>query len=356
MATGVLVLGIGNGTKQLQQYLNGFKTYETVALFGAETDTYDGVGKVIRKAGWEGVTKEKIEEALGQFRGMILQKPPLYSALHHEGKRYYEYAREGLPLPVEIKKREVVAETMDLVKFELGTEHKWRLPEEEVDAETKLEASALKAAADGKKLEIPEKTEAEVQAEAEVKENTGDKRPAPEDEGQPAKKAKKDYSKKVVLDSTKWAGSNTIDTATYVDPKDVPPAVTLSMRVGGGFYVRSLIQDLGEAVGSAAHMVKLARTQQGSWEVGKNCFEWDELFNQPESSWAPMVEKVFRAFDEGKVVGADEFEKWRSEPKTEEVKTEEVQVKVEEPVAAAEKPAEEPTEVKAEEAEVKKEE
>ena len=94
MATGVLIVGMGKGTKCLQRFLECTKTYECVVLFGAATDSYDAVGKVVSKADYEHVTKELVEEKLAQFRGKIMQKPSVFSALKVDGKKMYEYARQ----------------------------------------------------------------------------------------------------------------------------------------------------------------------------------------------------------------------------------------------------------------------
>jgi tRNA pseudouridine55 synthase len=77
MASGVLIAGIGGGTKYLQQFLNCTKTYEATAMFGADTDTYDAMGKVVKWASWEGINGEKVEKALEQFKGDIMQVPPM---------------------------------------------------------------------------------------------------------------------------------------------------------------------------------------------------------------------------------------------------------------------------------------
>ena len=105
MATGVLIMGVGKGTKQLQGFLECTKSYEATILFGAATDTYDVLGKVLRRAEYKHVTKEGVEKALAGFRGNIMQRPPIYSALRMEGKRLYEYAREGKEIPREIEER-----------------------------------------------------------------------------------------------------------------------------------------------------------------------------------------------------------------------------------------------------------
>lgn len=69
MATGVLVLGIGKGTKVLQSYLNGSKAYTALRLFGSETDTQDSDGNITNTAPWEHISNAKIEAKLQNFRG-----------------------------------------------------------------------------------------------------------------------------------------------------------------------------------------------------------------------------------------------------------------------------------------------
>jgi tRNA pseudouridine55 synthase len=81
LAAGVLIVGIGRGTKQLQKYLACTKSYETTVLFGASTDSYDCTGIIIERAHCAHVTKTLVEAKLEQFRGDILQAPPIYSAL-----------------------------------------------------------------------------------------------------------------------------------------------------------------------------------------------------------------------------------------------------------------------------------
>ena len=79
MATGVLIVGIGSGTKQLHQFLGGWKEYEAVCVFGTMTDSYDAVGKILRRTSTEHVTREKVEKVLDDFKGEIFQQPPMYS-------------------------------------------------------------------------------------------------------------------------------------------------------------------------------------------------------------------------------------------------------------------------------------
>lgn len=131
LATGVLIIGVGKGTKHLGKFLECTKSYECVVLFGAATDSYDAVGKVVSRAGYEHVTKELVEEKLAQFRGKIQQKPSVFSALKVDGKKMYEYAREGGDIP-EVAARPVEVNELELVEWlEPGT-HEYKWPEEEV--------------------------------------------------------------------------------------------------------------------------------------------------------------------------------------------------------------------------------
>lgn len=123
LAAGVLIVGIGRGTKHLNRYLACTKTYETVVLFGASTDTYDCTGVVDERASYEHVTKELVEARLAQFRGSISQMPPLYSALKIDGIKACEYAREGKVLPRELEAREMMVDECTLLEWHSGGEH-----------------------------------------------------------------------------------------------------------------------------------------------------------------------------------------------------------------------------------------
>jgi tRNA pseudouridine55 synthase len=108
LAEGVLVIGIGSGTKILTHYLSGSKSYEAGGKFGFETNTLDLEGNVTKTADFEHITHELVEESLGKFVGKIDQIPPIFSAIRKNGKRLYEQAREGKSEDdVEIDSREV---------------------------------------------------------------------------------------------------------------------------------------------------------------------------------------------------------------------------------------------------------
>ncbi|CAL3969310.1 unnamed protein product [Diplocarpon coronariae] len=131
LATGVLIAGVGTGTKALQDFLACTKVYETVVLFGTSTDSYDRVGKVLKRAPHAHITREMVEEALDQFRGKFMQLPPLFSALKMNGKPLYEYAREGKEIPRQIERRPVEVLDLELVEWMEGGTHEHVAPTDE---------------------------------------------------------------------------------------------------------------------------------------------------------------------------------------------------------------------------------
>ncbi|MDO8438989.1 MAG: tRNA pseudouridine(55) synthase TruB [Telluria sp.] len=120
-ATGLLPLCFGEATKFSQDLLEADKTYETTVHLGITTNTGDTEGEAIDSRDID-VTVEQIEAVLAQFRGPIMQVPPMYSALKRDGKAYYEYAREGITLerearPVTILKLEFISFEMPFLKL-----------------------------------------------------------------------------------------------------------------------------------------------------------------------------------------------------------------------------------------------
>lgn len=95
LATGLLVILTGKGTKLSNQFLGSDKTYEGTMLLGIETDTQDAQGEVTKTADPGSVTIEQVEKALEKFRGDIYQTPPMVSAAKVDGVPLYKLARRG---------------------------------------------------------------------------------------------------------------------------------------------------------------------------------------------------------------------------------------------------------------------
>lgn len=97
LATGVLPLLLGEGTKLAPFLEAGRKVYEASLLLGVVTDTQDREGQVLHSVdpGDYDLSPSKIEEVIKRFRGRIMQRPPMFSALKHKGEPLYKLARRG---------------------------------------------------------------------------------------------------------------------------------------------------------------------------------------------------------------------------------------------------------------------
>ncbi|KAH6875849.1 pseudouridine synthase [Alternaria rosae] len=359
MATGVLIVGMGKGTKCLQRFLECTKTYECVVLFGAATDSYDAVGKVVGKADYEHVTKELVEEKLAQFRGKILQKPSVFSALKVDGKKMYEYAREGKDIP-EVAARPVEVEELELVEWLEPGSHDFGWPKEEVDG-AEMEGA--------KKLMGIRKEDAKVYSDTAARrgrkrsrspendhvEGAGQQPKIPKTDSEPAMSGAlpaevaptEETSAENVTDASVEASlpteekpvalveqaQVTEDTSTITqnipaEPADAtassatsaptpqPPAARLRMTVTSGFYVRSLCHDLGLACNSLGLMSSLIRSRQGDYTLGQNVLEYTDLEDQ--SKWEPQLQKQLEEFMEKEgwpIEELDDDESWEGRKK-----------------------------------------
>lgn len=113
-ATGVLPVCIGKSTR-LIEYLDDDKEYIATVKFGADTDTYDLEGQILKTYETK-ISKSQLEMVLDDFKGEIEQYPPIYSAIKVNGKKLYEYARKGQE--VEIKPRKVYISKIEILEFD----------------------------------------------------------------------------------------------------------------------------------------------------------------------------------------------------------------------------------------------
>lgn len=97
LATGVLVLCVGNCSKLAELITATKKTYLAEVLLGIETDTLDNTGTILKEENVI-ISEEEIKEVLASFIGTYDQQVPAYSAVKIKGKKLYEYAREGIEL------------------------------------------------------------------------------------------------------------------------------------------------------------------------------------------------------------------------------------------------------------------
>lgn len=281
LADGVLVVGVGSGTKQLQKYLDCTKEYRATGLLGSATTSYDSCDPILTRKPWDHVTPEGITDLLPRFTGVVSQIPPLYSAVRIDGKRLFEYARENLPLPRAIEPRKVTVQELRLVDWLEPGNHSFKEPEREVPPEDR--------ALVGRVLDMAGRKEGQTDTVKEEDASTSDT--------------------PIAAPATSWKRLPTgkdADSETNLNQDGGPPAFVLEMTVSSGTYVRSIVHDLAIAAGSAAHVQTLTRTRQGEWSIDSttaegnevirgNCIEWTVFANGIADMRREKTEPSFKA-------------------------------------------------------------
>lgn len=115
-ATGVLPILVGEATKLTPYLMDQDKEYVATVRFGLTTDTHDASGRVLSEVEVPQLDRRRLEEACRPFVGRIKQVPPMYSAVHHEGRRLYELARKGIEVdraPREVVVHSIAVEEVD---------------------------------------------------------------------------------------------------------------------------------------------------------------------------------------------------------------------------------------------------
>ncbi|MBV4412960.1 tRNA pseudouridine(55) synthase TruB [Enterobacteriaceae bacterium YMB-R22] len=115
LATGMLPICLGEATKFSQYLLDSDKRYRVIARLGQRTDTSDADGQVVEERPVN-VSEQALAAALDTFRGEIQQVPSMYSALKHQGKPLYEYARQGIVVAREA--RPIVVYELTFIRYE----------------------------------------------------------------------------------------------------------------------------------------------------------------------------------------------------------------------------------------------
>lgn len=261
LASGVLVIGVGKGTKKLQYYLSGCnKSYETKALLGISTTTGDSEGEIITKNQISHITKAMIKETGEKFVGALTQTPPIFSALKMNGKPLYDYAREGLPLPKPIKPREVTVASIEVHEQDsLLIDHIFKTLESQLDEDGKPKEHAL--------ANNPTLNDSPLYFSKEYLE-----------------KAERESLPKCVGKPRPLSDSETLP--------EVLPMFHMTADVSSGTYIRSLVSDFGRALESSAYMVELIRTKQSEWVLGKNVFDMKDFTERDEKVWGGVLKKV----------------------------------------------------------------
>ncbi len=117
LASGLLIICTGKFTKRIEEFQGQAKEYIGTITLGATTPSYDLETEIDQTFPIDHITENNIKEATSHFIGEIEQYPPVFSALKKDGKRLYEYAREGSA--VEIKPRKITIAQFEITRIAL---------------------------------------------------------------------------------------------------------------------------------------------------------------------------------------------------------------------------------------------
>ncbi|CAI4049317.1 pseudouridine synthase PUS4 SKDI_14G0410 [Saccharomyces kudriavzevii IFO 1802] len=269
LASGVLIIGIGTGTKKLANYLSGtVKVYESEALFGVSTTSGDVEGEILSQNSVKHLNFDHLKTVEEKFVGQLKQTPPIYAALKMDGKPLHQYAREGKPLPRAIEPRQVNIYDLKVFPDSLKRDHDYPFlrptTEEAIDTVKNLNANMLNDI---------------LYFSKDYREKHGlDSEVAKVEEPLP-------LSKEEEQEIAKEGNS-------YRAPK-----LHFKANVSSGTYIRSLVSDIGKAMRSSCYMVKLIRLQQQDWSLERNnVFQLADFTERDEEVWRKVLEKVL---DEG---------------------------------------------------------
>lgn len=115
IATGVLIICVGNATRLSQYVMDHDKVYHATLRLGIDTDTYDVEGTIVQTSE-NTISQNEVEAILPKFRGDVQQIPPMYSAIKKDGKKLYELAREGKT--IEREPRPVTIHELDIMRWD----------------------------------------------------------------------------------------------------------------------------------------------------------------------------------------------------------------------------------------------
>jgi len=147
-ASGLMLIGIGEGTKQLQGLLGRDKTYVADIFLGERSTTGDTEGEIIERKEVNTIDEDKVKSVLSSLIGQIELAVPVYSAIKRKGKPLYKYAREG-----KLDEIEIPIKKMDIKRIELK-EIKGNVLRVEMDVGSGTYVRSI-AEEIGKRLNIP---------------------------------------------------------------------------------------------------------------------------------------------------------------------------------------------------------
>ncbi|CAR21085.1 pseudouridine synthase PUS4 [Lachancea thermotolerans CBS 6340] len=267
LASGVLVVGVGTGTKKLSQYLSGtVKVYESEALFGVSTTSGDVEGEILSMHSVSHLKMDDLKSVEKKMVGSLKQTPPIFAALKMNGKPLHEYAREGIPLPRAIEPRQVEIYDLEVFPESLTRDHTYKLlrPATDADKEVVSELSHQGNLLTDKLFFSKQFCESQGWESEEAKVD-------------PPIALSEEEMQQLLAEGDNYRA----------------PLLHFKAKVSSGTYIRSLISDIGKAMRSSCYMVKLVRCQQQEWALDKrNVFRMEDFTENDEAVWTKVLEQV----------------------------------------------------------------
>lgn len=235
LASGVMIICTGKATKQIDQLQAGTKEYIATLRLGCTTPSFDAEHPVDATFPTSHITREAVLEALEKFKGSIWQVPPVYSACKVEGRRAFDYVRQGEE--VELKAKELVIDEIELLDL--------HLPEQGiVSPKAKEVLSTVRESVDIKAF----------------------------------------GRRKQLLEDAEMASASLHE---QTEASEETPYLTIRVVCSKGTYIRALARDIGQALQSGAYLIGLRRTRVGDFLVDQ-CLQVKDV-----EKWAlevPIIE------------------------------------------------------------------
>lgn len=118
LASGLMILGVGEGTKMLTELVGLQKTYYAEIILGKKTTTGDMEGDIVSKKNATHLTTREVLDALARIVGVQHLPVPAYSAIKRDGEALYKKARRGQPVDAPIKEMKIYSMTLDVFDYE----------------------------------------------------------------------------------------------------------------------------------------------------------------------------------------------------------------------------------------------
>lgn len=123
LASGLMIIGVGSGTKKLEQYIKLPKTYEAEIIIGERRSTGDMEGEILEEREVSVLARADVENALASMVGMLDLPVPVYSAIKQDGKPLYKKARAGKEIEPPIKQMKVHDATLHKLERRANRAH-----------------------------------------------------------------------------------------------------------------------------------------------------------------------------------------------------------------------------------------